>query len=83
MGKVAVTYRAPQGDNKVVETRGLTLFDGQTQELDSEEHAAFLAKAENNPHFEVGEARKKPGPKPKVAKAEGSEGGEGSEQEQQ
>lgn len=66
MGKVAVTYHAPKGDERVVETRGLTFFDGQTQELDADEHKDFLAKAEGNPHFEVGEARKKPGPKPKA-----------------
>lgn len=55
MAKVKVTYTAPKGDNKVVETRGLTLFDGQTVELDEDEHETFLEKAKGNPHFMVGD----------------------------
>lgn len=65
MGTTAVTYKAPHGDNKVVELHGLTFFDGQTQKLDDEEHAAFLDKARNNPHFLVGdEQHKESGGKP-------------------
>lgn len=55
MGTVSVTYRAPKGDEKVVETRGLTFFDGQAVELDEDEHADFLAKAKGNPHFHFGD----------------------------
>lgn len=51
---VSVTYNAPRGDDKVVETRGLTFFDGQAQEIDEVEHKEFLDKAKNNPHFIIG-----------------------------
>ncbi len=53
MGTVSVTYRAPTGDDRVIETRGLTFFDGQSLSLDEDEHAAFIAKAVGNPLFEV------------------------------
>jgi len=76
-----VTYRAPKGDEKVVEIHGLTFFDGQAQEIDDEEHAGFLAKARNNPHFlvgdqataetdEPGQAPKRRGRPPKQAETE-------------
>lgn len=65
MGIVSVTYCAPEGDERVVDTRGLTFFDGQPVEIDAEEHAAFLAKAENNPHFKIGGGDGIPADKPR------------------
>jgi hypothetical protein len=55
MSKISVTYHAPKGDEKVVETHGLTFYHGQAVELDDKEHGAFLAKAKRNPHFLVGD----------------------------
>lgn len=62
---ISVTYRAPKGDDRVVETRGLTFFDGQAQDIDAEEHAEFLAKARSNPHFVVGDQPAEQGETPK------------------
>lgn len=53
MRKATVTYNAPEGDNKVVETHGLTFFDGQSQELNTDDHTAFLKKVDDNQHFDV------------------------------
>lgn len=59
MGSVTITYHAPEGDSPYVETRGVRLFDGQPVALDEDEHAAaFIAKANGNPHFEVSGATK-------------------------
>lgn len=73
MRKATATYIAPQGDNKVVEMGGVTFFDGQAVELNSDEHAHLIAKLPGNPHFEVevGEddtppEKRKPGRPPKV-----------------
>jgi len=56
-----VTYNAPKGDERVVEMRGHTFFDGQPVEIDDED---FLEKLSTNQHFEVAES------KPKAPKAE-------------
>ncbi len=50
---VTITYHAPKGDFPFVETRGMRLFDEQPVALDEKEHAAFIAKAIGNPHFEI------------------------------
>jgi hypothetical protein len=70
--EATVTYHAPPGDNKVVETRGLTFYHDQAQQLDTDEHADFLAKAQGNPHFEVSmpEEAKRRGRPPKSLKAD-------------
>lgn len=79
MRKAKVTYNAPEGDNKVVEMGGVTFFDGQEVELNSDDHGHLMSKLENNPHFdiEVGEddgvkkpKRGRPSNAEKVAKAE-------------
>lgn len=64
-------YIAPEGDNPLVKTNGLKFTDGDCVVLDETEHAAFLAKAEVNPHFVVdrGEGEQAPrrrGRPPKV-----------------
>lgn len=61
MTKISVTYKAPRGDDRVVEMRGRTFFDGKAEKLDSDADAAFLAKLRNNPLFQVDE---KDAPKP-------------------
>ncbi len=53
MSKATATYHAPKGDNRVVEMRGVTFFDGQAAELDTAEHAGLIAKLRTNQHFEV------------------------------
>lgn len=62
MRKATATYHAPKGDSKVVEMGGVTFFDGQPVELNSDDHANMIAKLPGNPHFdiEVGEDDAKP-----------------------
>ncbi len=55
MAKVSVTYRAPKGDEKVVEMGGHTFFDGKVEKVDSESEAFLLGKLRTNRHFEVSE----------------------------
>ncbi|SCB16503.1 hypothetical protein [Rhizobium hainanense] len=55
MAKISVTYRAPKGDEKVVEMGGHTFFDGKVEKVDSESEAFLLAKLRTNRHFEVSE----------------------------
>ncbi|MEH2525864.1 MULTISPECIES: hypothetical protein [unclassified Bradyrhizobium] len=62
MKKVSVTYRAPKGDNKVVEAFGHTFHDGKAEQIEVED--ATLKKLQSNRHFEVGES----GPRPEPAK---------------
>lgn len=56
MQKTTVTYNAPKGDSKVAEVGGVTFFDGQPVEINSDDHGHLMNKLPNNPHFEVGEA---------------------------
>ena len=57
MRKATATYHAPQGDSKVVEMGGVTFFDGQEVELNSDDHEHMINKLPGNQHFsiEVGE----------------------------
>jgi hypothetical protein len=69
MAKISVTYRAPKGDEKVVEMGGHTFFDGKVEKVDSESEAFLLAKLRTNRHFEVSEkdAPKTTAPTAKIA----------------
>lgn len=70
MSKITVTYHAPQGDNPVVEMRGVRMFDDTPVDLDSVEHAGLLGKLKTNQHFELsGEVEKIETPKPATMKA--------------
>jgi hypothetical protein len=53
MAKISVTYRAPKGDEKVVEMGGHTFFDGKVEKVDSEIDTGLLAKLRTNQHFDV------------------------------
>jgi hypothetical protein len=53
MRKATATYNAPEGDNKVVEMGGVTFFDGQSVELNTDEHDHMINKLKNNPHFDI------------------------------
>jgi hypothetical protein len=57
MRKATATYHAPEGDNKVVEMGGVTFFDGQPVDLNSNDHGHLMSKLANNQHFdfELGE----------------------------
>lgn len=61
MRKATATYNAPEGDNKVVEMGGVTFFDGQAVDLNSDDHGHLINKLPGNPHFdiEVGEEEKR------------------------
>lgn len=70
MKKLNVTYKAPQGDSKVVEAFGHTFFDGKAEEVTVED--AIAERIMNNRLFHCGKAtdadahvgESKPGPKP-------------------
>jgi hypothetical protein len=53
MRKATATYNAPEGDNKVVEMGGVTFFDGQEVELNTDEHEHIIGKLQGNPHFDI------------------------------
>jgi hypothetical protein len=53
MRKATATYNAPEGDNKVVEMGGVTFFDGQSVELNSDDHGHMINKLQSNPHFDI------------------------------
>jgi hypothetical protein len=67
MRKAKVTYNAPKGDNKVVEMGGVTFYDGQEVELNTDDHGAMISKLEANQgspnalfDIEVGEEEDRP-----------------------
>jgi hypothetical protein len=67
MRKAKVTYNAPKGDNKVVEMGGVTFYDGQEVELNTDDHGAMISKLEANQgspnalfDIEVGEEEERP-----------------------
>jgi hypothetical protein len=53
MRKASATYIAPAGDNKVVEMGGVTFFDGQSIDLNSDDHAHLINKLPTNQHFDI------------------------------
>lgn len=53
MRSAIATYNAPEGDSKVAEMGGVTFFDGQPVELNSDDHGHMIGKLENNQHFEI------------------------------
>lgn len=65
MRKATAIYHAPEGDSEVVHTNGVRFFDGETVELNSNDHGHLLAKLPDNPHFEVELGEDVPDEKPK------------------
>lgn len=53
MRRATATYNAPSGDSKVVEIGGVTFFDGNPVDLNSDDHGYLIAKLPGNPHFDV------------------------------
>jgi hypothetical protein len=47
MGKVFVTYKAPKGDDQIVEAFGHRFIDGMATELDEEADARAISKMRN------------------------------------
>ena len=52
MKKASVTYTAPEGDSKVLEWLGQTLYSGVAKELICDE--AVIEKLKKNQYFKVG-----------------------------
>lgn len=70
-----LTYSAPEGDDKVVEYMGVELFHGIPVDLDDvglddEQKARIVAKAVDNPFFELSD--EKPSRRGRKAAAEGA-----------
>lgn len=61
MRKATATYNAPEGDNKVVEMGGVTFFDGQPVDLNSDDHGHLMSKLPGNPYFEIEVGEEEPG----------------------
>lgn len=53
MRKAIATYHASKGDNKVVEMGGVTFFDGNPVELNSDDHGHLIKKLPTNHHFDI------------------------------
>lgn len=53
MRKATATYHAPEGDNKVAEMGGVTFYDGQAVDLNSDDHGHLINKLPDNQHFEI------------------------------
>jgi hypothetical protein len=65
MQKATATYNAPKGDSKVAEMGGVTFFDGQEVELNSDDHGHLINKLPGNHHFDVELGEDVPDEKPK------------------
>jgi hypothetical protein len=52
MPKISVVYKAPEGDAKVTNIFGHTLYDGKAEEIEVSEEQA--EKIKNNPIFRPG-----------------------------
>jgi hypothetical protein len=53
MRKAQATYNAPEGDAKEVEMGGVHFRDGESVELNTDEHEHLINKMQNNPHFDI------------------------------
>lgn len=53
MRKATAIYHAPEGDSEVVHMGGVRFFDGETVELNSDDHGHLLNKLPTNHHFEI------------------------------
>ena len=81
MGNVSVTYKAPEGENKVLEAYGHTFFDGKPTEIeDTPANKDILDKIESHPLFEATgrSAAASPG---QQSKADAKAAGYGGEEE--
>lgn len=52
MQKATATYHAPKGDSDTVEMGGVSFRDGQSVDLNSNDHGHLVNKLANNKHFE-------------------------------
>lgn len=66
MRKATATYNAPEGDSNEVEMGGVHFRDGESVDLNTDDHGHLVNKLQGNPHFdiEIGEEeqpKRKPG----------------------
>ncbi|MGJ5075490.1 hypothetical protein [Bradyrhizobium oligotrophicum] len=73
MKTAKATYNVPRGDSKVVEMGGMTFFDGQEVELNSDEHGHLMSKLPNNQHFTFVAGEDLPDAKPKRGRPSNAE----------
>lgn len=55
MRTATAIYHAPEGDAKSCTMNGVIFNDGETVDLNSNEHAHIMSKLQNSPHFEFKE----------------------------
>lgn len=72
MRKATATYNAPEGDSEVVHMGGVRFFDGETVELNSEDHGHMIGKLDGNQHFDL-EVSDDDGAKPKRGRPSNAE----------
>lgn len=53
MRKATATYHAPEGDAKSATMNGVIFNDGESVELNSNDHGHMINKLQGNPHFEI------------------------------
>lgn len=53
MRSATATYHAPEGDSKEVVMGGVAFKDGETVELNSNDHGHMINKLQGNQHFEI------------------------------
>lgn len=53
MRKATATYIAPEGDSDIVEMGGVEFRDGESVEINSDDHPHLIAKLPGNKHFDV------------------------------
>lgn len=65
MRKATAIYHAPPGDNEVVYMGGVRFIDGETVDLNSNDHPHLMLKLPTNQHFEFMPGEEVPDEKPK------------------
>lgn len=65
MRKATAIYHAPEGDSEVTYMGGVRFIDGETVDLNSDEHPHLMMKLPTNQHFEFTLGEEVPDDKPK------------------
>lgn len=52
MRKATATYKAPEGDAKSVNIGGVIFNDGESVDINSNDHPHLMEKLQGNPHFD-------------------------------
>jgi hypothetical protein len=72
MRKATAIYHAPEGDAKSTTINGVIFNDGETVDLNSDDHPHLISKLENNQHFEFTAGEDEPDDKPRRGRPPGS-----------